>query len=83
MCQVKDEEDEEFDEEEEGMEEIEAMLIEEFTLDEEDDGEGEETEAAAEERLEMEIGERFETDDANFTRMMVQRHTYCPAMNRP
>lgn len=71
MCQVKDEEDEEFDEEEEGMEEIEAMLIEEFTLDEEDDGEDEETEAAAEERLEMEIGERFETDDANFTSMCV------------
>uniref|UniRef100_A0A673XQZ8 Adenylate kinase 9 n=1 Tax=Salmo trutta TaxID=8032 RepID=A0A673XQZ8_SALTR len=72
MTRVKDEEDEEeFDEEEEGMEEIEAMLIEEFTLDEEDDGEDEETEAAAEERLEMEIGERFETDDANFTRMML------------
>uniref|UniRef100_A0A4W5PEI0 Adenylate kinase 9 n=1 Tax=Hucho hucho TaxID=62062 RepID=A0A4W5PEI0_9TELE len=72
VYQVKDEEDEEeFDEEEEGMEEIEAMLIEEFTLDEVDDGEDEETEAAAEERLEMEIGERFETDDTNFTRMML------------
>ncbi|CAB1340054.1 unnamed protein product [Coregonus sp. 'balchen'] len=70
---VKDEEDEEDQEEfdeEEGMEEIEAILIEEFTLDEEDDGEDEETEAAAEERLEMEIGERFERDDTNFTRMM-------------
>ncbi|XP_019911836.2 adenylate kinase 9 isoform X2 [Esox lucius] len=56
-----DEEDQEFNE---GMEKIEAMLREELPPDQEDDGKDEETDAAAEDRLEMEIGVRFEADEA-------------------
>lgn len=52
------------------------MLEEEFPPEEEnDDMESEETEQAATERLEMEIEERFVTDDNNLVTVTVQRHT--------
>lgn len=52
------------------------MLEEEFPLEEEnDDMESEETEEAATERLEMEIEERFVTDENNLVTMTVQRPT--------
>ncbi|XP_044232196.1 adenylate kinase 9 isoform X1 [Thunnus albacares] len=64
---TKDEEDDEEDEAADNIEdEIEAMLEEEFALEEEnDDTESEETEQAATERLETEIEERFVTDENN------------------
>ncbi|KAJ8009601.1 hypothetical protein DPEC_G00090590 [Dallia pectoralis] len=67
--QVNDEDDDEEDQEEfdKGMEQIEAVLRREFPPDEEDGGNDEETEEAAVVRLEMEIGERFETDKACLT----------------
>ncbi|KAI1897614.1 hypothetical protein AGOR_G00085080 [Albula goreensis] len=67
----EDEDEEEVDKDvDEFEEEIEAVLLEEFPPEEEDNGEEEETEAGAEERLELEIGDRFETDDNNLQRMM-------------
>ncbi|KAL7872074.1 hypothetical protein SRHO_G00070570 [Serrasalmus rhombeus] len=50
--------------------ELEATLLLEFPYEEEEDVEEEESEANAEERLEMEIGERFDTDENNITKMM-------------
>uniref|UniRef100_A0A8C1UAR6 Adenylate kinase 9 n=1 Tax=Cyprinus carpio TaxID=7962 RepID=A0A8C1UAR6_CYPCA len=64
------EESEEMDEEQQDLEEMEAMLLEEFPAVEEEEAEDEETEAGAEERLEMEITQRFEKDDNNLTSMM-------------
>lgn len=71
-------EDEE-DEEDEAVgnieDEIEATLEEEFPLEEDDeDRENEETEEAASDRLEMEISERYVTDENSLTTVMVQRH---------
>nr|XP_055042295.1 adenylate kinase 9 isoform X3 [Misgurnus anguillicaudatus] len=63
------EEGEEIDEEEQELKEIEAMLLEEFPP-VEDEVEEEETEANAEERLEIEISQRFEKDNNNLTSMM-------------
>ncbi|KAM3861101.1 LOW QUALITY PROTEIN: adenylate kinase 9-like [Diretmus argenteus] len=64
---AEDEDDEEEDEEAE----LEAILEHEFPAEEEsDDMENEETEEEATERLEMEIGERFETDDSMLTKVM-------------
>ncbi|XP_050995505.1 adenylate kinase 9 isoform X2 [Labeo rohita] len=57
------------DEEQQELEEMEAMLLEEFPPVEEEEAEDEETEAGAEERLEMEISQRFEKDDSNITSM--------------
>ncbi|KAM6954065.1 adenylate kinase 9 [Aplochiton taeniatus] len=57
------------EEREEGEDQIESRLLDEFPPEEEEDGEEEEVEAAAAERLEMEMGERYETDDNNLTRM--------------
>ncbi|KAG9347613.1 hypothetical protein JZ751_005184, partial [Albula glossodonta] len=67
----EDEDEEEVDKDvDEFEEEIEAVLLEEFPPEEEDNVEEEETEARAEERLELEIGDRFETDDNNLQRTM-------------
>ncbi|XP_059368551.1 adenylate kinase 9 [Carassius carassius] len=64
------EESEAMDEEQQDLEEMEAMLLEEFPAVEEEEAEDEETEAGAEERLEMEINQRFEKDNNNLTSMM-------------
>lgn len=64
------------DEEQQELEEMEAMLLEEFPAVEEEEAEDEETEAGAEERLEMEISQRFEKDDNNLTSMMVRRRCW-------
>ncbi|XP_043075584.1 adenylate kinase 9 [Puntigrus tetrazona] len=64
------EESEAMDEEQQELEEMKAMLLEEFPAVEEEEAEDEETEAGAEERLEMEISQRFEKDDNNLTSMM-------------
>ena len=48
------------------------MLLTEFPHEEEEDVEEEESEATAKERLEMEIGERFSTDENNITRIVVR-----------
>lgn len=76
----QDEDDEEvqekseaMDEEQQELEEMEIMLLDEFPAVEEEEAEDEETEAGAEERLEMEISQRFEKDDNNLTNMMVRR----------
>ncbi|KAF7661400.1 hypothetical protein LDENG_00263070 [Lucifuga dentata] len=62
----EDDEEEENEAVDNKEEELEAMLQDEFPLEEEDDdAENEETEEAAIERLEMEIEERFETDENN------------------
>ncbi|XP_046877163.1 adenylate kinase 9 isoform X1 [Hypomesus transpacificus] len=67
----EDEDTEDFEEEGEDMEdEMEAMLLEEFPPEEDEDGDDEETEEVAAERLEVEIGERFESDDNNLNRIM-------------
>ncbi|TRY98900.1 hypothetical protein DNTS_026558 [Danionella cerebrum] len=73
ICQLQNElresmdvKEKEMDEEEE-QNDIEAMLLEEFPPVEEEEAEEEETEAIAEERLEMEISQRFEKDDNNLT----------------
>ncbi len=51
------------------------MLEEEFPLEEDnEDAENEETEEAASERLEMEIEERFGTDENSLVTVTVQRH---------
>ena len=79
--QLRDDDD--VDDEEEDIEgetrteEVEAMLRFEFPPEEEeeDDGESEETEEAAVERLEMEIGERFDTDDNSLSSVTVLKHT--------
>lgn len=52
------------------------MLEDEFPPEEDnEDLENEETEEAATERLEMEIEERFVTDENNLGSVTVQRHT--------
>lgn len=56
--------------------EIEAMLEQEFPLEEDkEDVENEDTEDTATERLEMEIEERFVTDENNLGTLTVQRNT--------
>ncbi|KAL0967755.1 hypothetical protein UPYG_G00256470 [Umbra pygmaea] len=65
-----DEDQEESDQELKGMEEIEDMLMEEFPPNEEDEEVNEEADEAAEGRLEMEIEERFEKDNALLNEMM-------------
>ncbi|XP_032398949.1 adenylate kinase 9 isoform X3 [Etheostoma spectabile] len=66
--------DEEDDEEDETAgnieEEIEAMLEEEFPLEEDKDMENKENEDAASERLEMEIAERYVTDENSLVTVM-------------
>ncbi|KAM9354982.1 adenylate kinase 9 [Pholidichthys leucotaenia] len=66
------EEEEEEDESENIEDKIEAVLEEEFPVEEEGDEnrENEETEDAATERLEMEIKERFVTDENNLVTVM-------------
>lgn len=77
--QVRDElnledEDEDEQEEEQWEEELEAQLLEEFPQEGEEGNEDEEeTETAAEERLQIEIADRFDTDDNNLTMIGVQR----------
>lgn len=51
--------------------ELEATLIAEFPQDEEDYGEDEESEASAEDRIRIEISERFTTDENNISKMLV------------
>ncbi|KAI4890937.1 hypothetical protein NFI96_033193 [Prochilodus magdalenae] len=58
------------EEQQDWEEELEAMLLTEFPHEEEEDVEEEESEATAKERLEMEIGERFSTDENNITRIV-------------
>ncbi|XP_015211824.2 adenylate kinase 9 isoform X1 [Lepisosteus oculatus] len=58
----------EMEEEEEEEDEIEALLLEEFPQEDEEDAE-EEQEFNAVERLEVEIGERFETDTTNLQKL--------------
>lgn len=70
------EESEAMDEEQQELEEMEAVLLEEFPAVEEEEAEDEDTEAGAEERLEMEISQRFEKDDNNLTSMMVRRRCW-------
>ncbi|XP_076873527.1 adenylate kinase 9 isoform X2 [Brachyhypopomus gauderio] len=68
---LKEDEEDELDEEQLDWEqEVEATLLREFPPEEEEYGEDEESEASAEERLELEISERFDTDDGNLTRTM-------------
>lgn len=69
--------DDDDDESVDGMEEdVEAMLQNEFSPEEDDNYmEDEETEKAAIGRLETEIEERFETDDNNLINVTVQSHT--------
>uniref|UniRef100_W5KSE9 Adenylate kinase 9 n=1 Tax=Astyanax mexicanus TaxID=7994 RepID=W5KSE9_ASTMX len=50
--------------------ELEATLLQEFPNEEEEIMEEEEAEDIAEERLEMEISERFDKDDSNVTKMV-------------
>lgn len=51
------------------------MLEEEFPLEEDNEGtQNEETEEAASERLEMEIEERFLTDENSLVPVTVQKH---------
>lgn len=51
------------------------MLEEEFPLEEDNkDMENKENEEAASERLEMEIAERYVTDENSLVTVMVQRH---------
>ncbi|XP_030261487.1 adenylate kinase 9 isoform X1 [Sparus aurata] len=71
-AETRDEEDEEEDETVDNTEdEIEAMLEEEFPLEEDNEEmEDEETEEAASERLEAEIEERFTTDENNLAPVM-------------
>ena len=75
-------EDEEDDEEEEAapnIDEIEAMLKVEFPLVEgNEDSENEENEEAAIVRLEMEIEQRFVTDEKDLATVTVQRQTHKP-----
>ncbi|MBN3315008.1 KAD9 kinase, partial [Atractosteus spatula] len=58
----------ELEEEEEEEDEIEALLLEEFPQEDEEEAE-EEQEVNAVERLEVEIGERFETDTTNLQKV--------------
>ncbi len=67
------EKSEDMDEEQQELEEMEIMLLDEYPAVEEEEAEDEETEAGAEERLEMEISQRFEKDDNNLTSMIVRR----------
>ncbi len=67
------EKSEDMDEEQQELEEMEIMLLDEYPSVEEEEAEDEETEAGAEERLEMEISQRFEKDDNNLTSMIVRR----------
>lgn len=56
--------------------EIDAILEEEFPVEEETDEENEETEYEATERLEMEIEERFETDINQISSVTVHTHRH-------
>ncbi|XP_066533319.1 adenylate kinase 9 [Hoplias malabaricus] len=73
LTETSEEEDEvetEQEEQQDWEQELEATLLVEFPLQEEEDAEEAEPESVAEERLEMEIGERFDTDDSNITKMV-------------
>lgn len=55
---------------------VEAMLLDEFPPEEEGEDEEDETEASAKERLEMELGDCFETDHTNLQKIMVVGYLY-------
>nr|XP_023692139.1 adenylate kinase 9 isoform X1 [Paramormyrops kingsleyae] len=65
-----DEDLEEVEADEELESRVEAMLLDEFPPEEEGEDEEEETEASTKERLEMEIGDCFETDHTNLQKIM-------------
>ncbi|XP_026878248.2 adenylate kinase 9 isoform X1 [Electrophorus electricus] len=70
LKEMEDEEDELDEEQPDWEQEVEAMLQREFPSEEEEGVEDEESEITAKERLEMEISERFDTDDDNLSRVM-------------
>lgn len=73
--QLRDHEDEEDEEAADNIEdELEAMLEEEFPLEEDNEDTATESEKAASERLEMEIEERFMTDEVSLVTVTVQKH---------
>ena len=72
----EDEEDDEEEEAADNIDEIEAKLKEEFPLEEDnEDSENEENEETAIERLEMEIEQRFVTDEKDLATVTVQTDT--------
>ena len=75
----EDEEDDEDEEAAEDIDEIEAMLKEEFPLEEDnEDSENVENEETATKRLELEIEQRFVTDERDLATGTVQRQTHKP-----
>lgn len=79
--QSRNDEEEENEEEDEDAgnieDEIEATLEDEFPLEEDnEDMENEETKEAASERLEMEIAERYMTDETGLATVTVQKHNW-------